>query len=214
VKTRAEPKAAKAPTAAGADDAWNAPEIRMMRGGRPAARLNRTLPRPRRRVTKKSRPPALGLTALVLFGLLAGFFGWVSAEPFWLAVGHAQHGTMTVTNCAGKGLQARCVGTFAGSSFSRDRVTVSALSRAEQRPGVKVPARMVSAKGRIAYVGRPASLHLRWIIGIALVLLCGLGVAWATGAGRLETRQARLIAYTMSLGGPLVLVAGALSVTW
>jgi hypothetical protein len=214
VKTRTEPVAAKAARAAGTDGAWNAPEMRMMRGGRPAARLNRTLPQPRRRVTKKSRPPALGLTALVLLGLLAGFFGWVSAEPFWLAVGHAQRGTATVTTCTGTGLQARCVGKFAGSGFSRDRVAVSALSRAKQRPGVKVAARMVSAKGRIAYTGQSASLHLRWILGIALVLLCGLGIGWATGAGRLETRRARLIAYVMSLGGPLVLVAGALAVTW
>jgi hypothetical protein len=213
VQPQPKPVAEKAPPAADPDSSWQAAEIQMMRGGRRTT-AKRPVQASPRRVTKKSRPPALGLSALVLLGLLAGFFGWVSADPFWLAVGHAQQGTVTVTKCTGTGLQARCVGTFKGSSFSRDRIAVSALSRAEQRPGVKVTARMVSATGRTAYAGRLASLHLRWILGVALVLLCGLGIGWATGAGRLESRRARLIAYLLSLGGPLLLVAGALAVTW
>jgi hypothetical protein len=51
-------------------------------------------------------------------------------------------------------------------------------------------------------------------VGIALVLLCGLGIGWATGAGRLGTRRARLIGYVISLAGPLLFVVGALAVTW
>ncbi|GAA1805700.1 hypothetical protein HC028_03320 [Planosporangium flavigriseum] len=207
--TPADEKAAANPEAG---TAWQAAEIEMMRGGR-----RTTAKRPTqapKRVRKRARPPALGLTALVLLALLAGFFGWVSADPFWLAVGHAQRGTATVTQCVGDGLQARCVGTFAGSSFSRDRVAVSALPRAEQRPGAKVTAQMVSAKGRIAYAGRPTSLHLRWIVGIVLVVLCGLGIAWATGAGRLESRRARMTAFALSLGGPLLITFGTIAVAW
>jgi hypothetical protein len=198
---------------ADAEGAWQASQLRMMRAGRPAT-VKPVLQRPPRRIIRKSRPPALGLGALLLLGLLAGFFGWVSADPFWLAIGHAHAGTATVTKCAGQGLRVRCVGTFTGSDLSRDRVAVSALSHDEQRPGVKVPARMVSAKGRIAYAGQPSSLHLRWILGIALVLLCGLGIGWLTGAGRLGTRRARLAAYSMSVGGPLLLTLGVVAAAW
>jgi hypothetical protein len=197
----------------GGDGAWQASQLQVMRGGRRTT-VKPTLPPPPRRATRKPRSPVLGLAALLLLSLLAGFFGWVSADPFWLAVGHARPGTATVTTCAGTGLQARCVGTFAGSSFSRDRVAVSALPPEAQRPGVTVAARMVSAQGRIAYAGRPAALHVRWILGMALVLLCGLGIGWATGAGRLASRRARLIGYVMSVAGPLVLFAGVLAVSW
>ena len=58
---------------------------------------------------------------------------------------------------------------------------------------------------------QPADERSRWV---ALVVLCGLGIAWATGAGRLETPRARLTAYAMSVGGPLVLAAGVLAVAW
>jgi hypothetical protein len=213
VKPQGEPAAAKTAPGAGPDDAWQAAEIQMMRGGRKTTTKAPVQAAPKR-IVKKSRPPALGLSALVLLGLLAGFFGWVSADPFWLAIGHAQRGTATVTKCAGNGLDARCVGTFQAAGFSRDRVAVSALPQAQQRPGVKVPAQMVSAQGRIAYAGPAASLHLRWIVGIALVLLCGLGIAWATGVRRLESPRARLVAFAMSLGGPLLLTVGAVAVAW
>ncbi|GII21252.1 hypothetical protein [Planosporangium mesophilum] len=210
---RPSPRKPRADAADTPGTEWQASQIRMMRGGRPTT-VKQAIQRPPRRVTRKSRPPALGLSALLLFGLLAGFFGWVSADPFWMAVGHAQRGTATVTTCAGQGLQARCVGTFQTAGFSRERVAVSALSHDEQRPGVKVPARMVSSQGRIAYTGQPSSLHLRWILGIALVLLCGLGIAWATGAGRLETRRARLAVYSASVGGPLLLALGVVAAAW
>jgi hypothetical protein len=211
VKPEAERPAATASPDAGT--AWQATEIQMMRGGRKTT-TKRPPQAPPKRVRKKYRSPAVGLTALVLFALLAGFFGWVSADPFWLAIGHSERGTATVTKCVGSGIQARCVGNFTGSTFNRSQVAVSALTRAEQKPGMKVPARMVSSKGRIAYAGRMTPLHLRWIVGIALVLLCGLVITWATGAGRLETRRARVAAFAMSMGGPLLLAAGAFAISW
>ena len=48
-------------------------------GWRGAGAPSRTPPPPR---------PLPGLAALVLLSLVAAFFAWVSAEPFWLAVGH------------------------------------------------------------------------------------------------------------------------------
>jgi hypothetical protein len=56
---------------------------------------------------REPRHPAVGLAALVTFALLAGFFSWVSAEPFWLALGHSRAGTATVSSCTGTGIGSR-----------------------------------------------------------------------------------------------------------
>ena len=55
---------------------------------------------------------------------------------------------------------------------------------------------------------------LRWIPGVALLALCGLGIAWATGALRLADRRARTIAMLGSFGGPFLLLIGMLAYTW
>jgi hypothetical protein len=73
---------------------------------------------------------------------------------------------------------------------------------------------MVSAGGRIAYAGNPAALHLRWVLGITLVVLCGLGIGWVTGAGRLADRRARTAGYATSVAAPLLLLIGMLIVSW
>jgi hypothetical protein len=163
---------------------------------------------------RRPRPPAVGLGGLVLFALLAAFFAWVSADPFWLAVGHAERGTATVTRCAGSGLSARCVGSFTAPAFSRDRVALSALPRKAARPGVTVPARMVTRSGRIAYAGGPVALHARWLLGFLLVASCGFGVGWATGAGRLADPRARTAGYAASVAAPVLLLIGMLIVSW
>jgi hypothetical protein len=198
------------PVVAG-NEAWPTPQ---MRPGRRPAGAGQGPARPPRRPLKGSRPPALGLGTLLLLALLSGFFGWVRADPFWLALGHAEKGTATVTRCTGKGIGARCVGTFQAAHISRDRVALSALPNDAKRPGATVPARMVSAGGRIAYAGRPAALHIRWVLGTVLVLLCGVGIAWATGAGRLARRKARMAAYATSMAAPLLLLAGLLIAAW
>jgi hypothetical protein len=163
---------------------------------------------------KRQRRPAVGLAGLLLFALLAAFFAWASADPFWLAMGHGERGTATVTECAGSGLGARCVGIFKAPDFGRDRVALSALPRKAQRPGVRVSARMVSRTGRIAYAGGTAALHMRWLLGVLLVLSCGFGVGWATGAGRLADRRSRTAGYAASVAAPFLLLVGMLVVSW
>ena len=115
------------------DVAWPAAPLRV---GRPSP-ADPSTAQPRTPAVKQPRRPAVGLAALLVFALLGGFFGWVSADPFWLSVGHAERGTATVSRCAGSGLTARCVGTFRSPSFARDRVAITALPRQAQRPGVR-----------------------------------------------------------------------------
>ena len=43
-------------------------------------------------------------------------------------------------------------------------------------------------------------LHLRWAIGLSLVLLCGVGIVWGTGALRLADRASRWKATLTALG--------------
>ena len=144
--------------------------------------------------------------------MLAGFLAWASADAFWLAVGHGRTGTATVARCAGSGLTSRCTGTFTGGGFTAPGVAVAGLPPAARQPGSTVAAEMVSAHGRVAYAGR--AHDPRWALGFGLVVLCGMVIAWATGAGRLPGTRARLTAWAASFAGPLLLLAGALAVTW
>ncbi len=69
----------------------------------------------RRRAPSRTPPPPdplPGLAALVVLSLVAAFFAWVSAGPFWLAVGHARTGTVVIDDCSGGGLTQRCRGIF------------------------------------------------------------------------------------------------------
>jgi hypothetical protein len=155
--------------------------------------------------------------ALLVLGLAAMFFAWVSAGPFWLAVGHGDRGTATVTRCTGDGVAQRCVGQFtaARGTFTAPDVALMGVAADQRGEGAVVPARMVDRKARQAYVGSaPLLLHLRWALGVLLVLLCGLGIAALTGARRLETPTARRGAVLLSLAGPLALLAGFLAITY
>ncbi|HEY0358286.1 MAG TPA: hypothetical protein VGD11_06870, partial [Mycobacteriales bacterium] len=93
-------------------DRPHAGRTRRSRGDRPVAGLGRT------------RRPVVGLVALVAFGLVALFFGWVSADPFWLAVGRGTDGTVTVTRCD----SGQCVGRFTTERFAAEGVTLSGVS--------------------------------------------------------------------------------------
>jgi hypothetical protein len=146
-----------------------------------------------------------GLVVLVLLALLAAFLAWVTAEPLWLAVGHAEAGTVTVTRC----VDDRCVGTFTGPAFTRDAVPV--MGDAPER-GQEAPARMTSERGIRAYVGiDPVS---RGALGVALILLCGLAIIRGTGVRHLGTAPARRTTALLSLAGPLALLAAMLAVTY
>ncbi|HEY7272936.1 MAG TPA: hypothetical protein VH502_09400 [Actinoplanes sp.] len=173
---------------------------------RPGGRVRRTGRSPRR--------AAPGLVGLVALALIATFFSWVSAEPFWLAVGHGDRGTATVARCIGSGVTQRCTGSFAATdgAFAVQKVTVLGVDPAHRAPGSTAAARMVDPHSRQAYVGNTGLLvHLRWVLGFVLVLLCGIGIAGLTGTRRLETLRARRTALLMSLAGPLILLAGFLA---
>ncbi|BFU42241.1 hypothetical protein [Krasilnikovia sp. MM14-A1004] len=171
---------------------------------------------PRHRMRAPRRPRS-GLPALVALGLVAAFFAWVSAEPFWLAVGHDVNGRATVTRCTGDGIGQRCFGQFAsGDGFSRvDRVTLLGVTGEQRAPGAVSPARMVNLDGGQAYVGETGVLvQLRWTLGFVLVLLCGVGIAGLTGARRLEKPRARLGALLLSIACPLALLLGFLAAAY
>ncbi|MGA8113320.1 MAG: hypothetical protein WCA46_06635, partial [Actinocatenispora sp.] len=167
-----------------------------------------------RRARSEPRRPGAGLVLLVVLALAATFFGWVGAEPFWLSVGHGDGGTLTVTRCVGAGISKRCVGDFTAAGH-RYAVRTVALSGAPDkgRPGATLTARMVSERGRQAYVGDDTGLLLRWALPLVLVLVLGLLIAAVTGARRLTGRH-RLAVVGLSVLGPLVLAGGLLAVTW
>ena len=168
--------------------------------------------------THRDRRPARRMrlsahVSLVALALVAAFFGWVSAEPFWLATGHGDTGTATVTECTGTGVTQRCTGQFTARDgrFTISRITLLGVPAAQRAPGEMAPARMVSPDSRQVYVGGTGTLmHLRWVLGFALVLICGYAVAGVTGARRLETAKARRAAVLLSLAGPVALLAGFL----
>jgi hypothetical protein len=175
------------------------------RGTRPGTSRNRS---------KNPRRPALGLPALLFFALAAAFFAWVSATPLWLAVGHGSRGVATVASCNVHGIDRSCANfTAADHSFSTV-VTLLGPGTEHAKTGEKLAATVVSRGSSLAYTGSSPDYSLRWIPGVALLALCGLGIAWATGALRLADRRARTIAVLGSLGGPFLLLVGMLAYTW
>ncbi|MEU4687378.1 hypothetical protein [Actinoplanes sp. NPDC023714] len=168
----------------------------------------------RRRVQPRRTSPAGPLAALVTLSLLAAFFAWVSAEPFWLAVGHGDDGRATTTQCRGEGLTQRCAGDFTTDDgrFTVSHVTLLGISGDGRATGAITPARMVSAGSGQAYAGPAGTLmNLRWILGFALVLICGYGIAQSTGAHRLETGMKRRRAVLLSFTAPILLQLGFLA---
>jgi hypothetical protein len=157
---------------------------------------------------RRSRRPAVGLVALVVLGFVAAFFGWVSADPFWLGTGQGATGTVTVARCDG----GRCEGQFAGTAFSAEGVLLSGISPADRHSGATVPARMLASDRDWAYAGPAWGLHLRWALGLVVVVLCGLALGAATGARFLRPlgRRASVGARLLALAGPLALFAGML----
>jgi hypothetical protein len=172
----------------------------------------------RRRVRKGAiRKPAPALLALITLALVATFFAWVSAEPFWLAVGHGDRGYATTSACNGSGVVQRCAGRFdaADGSFAVTRVALLGVAADKRANGAVAPARMVSADSRMAYLGDTGLLvQLRWILGFLLVLMCGLGIASLTGARRLDDPRARRLVILTSLFAPVVLLVGFLAAAY
>lgn len=199
-----------------AGSAWPAPEVRD-RITDPPAPDDALRGKPPLDAPRSPRPPLSGLISLIALALIAAFFSWVSAGPFWLAVGHGEPGTAIVTRCTGSGVTQRCSGSFAAADgrFDVPRVTLLGVDTDVHAVGAPAPARMVSPASRQAYVGATGPLiHLRWVLGFMLVLLCGCGIAALTGARRLETGPARRAAVLISLAGPILLLVGFLSASY
>lgn len=168
----------------------------------PAQRTPPRLAPVRRR--RPPRRPALSVPALVLLALAGAFFAWVSAEPFWLAVGHGQVGTATIFS-APNGCRARFVAD--NGSFSASTVEVAGLRSCPD--GASAPAHMVSAHAQRVYVTDLAGLNARWSIGFGLVILCGLAIAATAGSGRLPGWRGTA-AVGLSLAAPVVVAAAML----
>ncbi|WP_067508656.1 hypothetical protein [Actinoplanes sp. TFC3] len=196
---------------------WRTEEERAADAAWPPQATREKLAHPPRRKPRDPRRPLGGLIALLALGLVAAFFSWVSAEPFWLAVGHGQEGTAVVSRCSGSGVTQRCMGTFTADSgaYAVQDLALLGVQPGQKAGGSVMPARMVSMTSRQAFTGETGLLvHLRWTLGFLLVIICGLGIAGLTGARRLENARARRGAVLLSLAGPLVLLAGFLVATY
>jgi hypothetical protein len=156
----------------------------------------------------------IGLPLAIGLALVGVFFAWVSADPFWLSMGRGDAGTVTVTGCHPRGVGDRCVGRFVADNraFTASEVFVSSLAPAARHRGANVPAKMLDKRSGWAYAGTERALHLRWLAGLGMVLLVGIGVGIATGVHRLRAEGARKVAllWAVSLGGPIVLYLGIL----
>ncbi|MFI7590118.1 hypothetical protein [Micromonospora sp. NPDC049359] len=160
--------------------------------------------------------PLVGLTVLVLLSLVTAFFAWVSAGPFWLAVGHARDGTVVIDSCAGGGLTQRCRGIFTadGGRFLAHGVRVSGVPAGGGAPGTAHRARMTGPAGSTAYADTGASRHLRWLPGLVVVLGCAAGIVRWTGSARLPGRRHRRWAVAAALAGPTLITLGFLAAAW
>jgi hypothetical protein len=197
---------------AAATNAWPTPATRSKLADSPPE-FEEGRGRPPRRKPRAPKNAAPGVFGLIALALIASFFSWVSAEPFWLAVGHGTPGVATVARCTGSGITLRCAGSFAADdgSFSKQTVALLGVEPGSRNPGAVARARVVSVKSTQAYVGTTGPLvQLRWMLGFVLVLLCGLGIAGLTGTRQLETVRARRVALLMSVAGPVLLLAGFL----
>ncbi|MFI6130397.1 hypothetical protein [Micromonospora sp. NPDC051141] len=174
--------------------------------------------RARREPTRPVHPPdpPVGLAVLVTLSLLAAFFAWVSAGPFWLAVGHSTGGTVMITECAGGGLTQRCRGIFQadGDRFQAQGVRVSGVPAGHTATGNTLPARMTGPGGATAYADSGVGRHLRWLLGLALVAGCAAGIARWTGATRLADPRQRRWAVGLAAAGPLLILIGFLAAAW
>lgn len=190
------------------DEAW--PTREMMAGH--TTRPVRAAPVAYKAETPSRPTSALGLTGLVVFALLAAFFAWVTAEPLWLAVGHGRHGTASAIQCSGSGVSQRCVGDFTtDTGIVVERVALLGVDQADLARS-EVPAQMVATTSDQAYVGAALrGLHLRWVVGLVLAMLCGVGIALTTGAIRFRDRRTRRAAVATSLAAPLLLLVGFLA---
>ncbi|MFB9448453.1 hypothetical protein Dvina_04495 [Dactylosporangium vinaceum] len=188
---------------AGLPDQWPPPAMRAMRQPRDDRRSAPQRRRRQRRV-KPARSAGAGLSAMLGVALLTLFFAWTSAEPFWLDMGRGVRGTAEITSCHGSGVLRRCLAEF--TRPGHEPVPGTRLMGLDGPAGTTVAAQMVPG-GRIAYAGNPTGLRVRWAAGAGLIVLCGITLAWLTGAWRFNRLRDRLVAWALTAAAPLVLAA-------
>ncbi|WP_406059719.1 hypothetical protein [Micromonospora sp. NBC_00860] len=172
-----------------------------------------------RRTPSRTPPPPdplPGLAALVGLSLAAAFFAWVSAGPFWLAVGHARTGTVVIDDCSGGGLTQRCRGIFTADDgrFIAHGVRVSGVPVEESAAGTPLPARMTGPDSGTAYADVGVGRHLLWLPGLLVVLGCTAGIVRWTGSSRLPGRRHRRWAVAAAIAGPMLITVGFLAAAW
>jgi hypothetical protein len=71
---------------------------------------------------------------------------------------------------------------------------------------------MLDSDSSWAYAGPASALHLRWELGVLVVVLCGILVGLVTGVRRLRTagRGGRFLLWVLGVAGPLAIFAGML----
>ncbi|MGC4757323.1 hypothetical protein [Micromonospora trifolii] len=173
----------------------------------------------RRRAPSRTPPPPdplPGLAALVALSLVAAFFAWVSAGPFWLAVGHARTGTVVIDDCSGGGLTQRCRGIFTAENgrFIAHGVRVSGVPVEGNAAGTSLPARMTGPDSGTAYADVGVGRHLLWLPGLLVVLACTAGIVRWTGSARLPGRRHRRWAVAAAVAGPTLITVGFLAAAW
>ncbi|WP_327042615.1 hypothetical protein OG400_10195 [Micromonospora ureilytica] len=173
----------------------------------------------RRRAPSRTPPPPdplPGLAALVALSLVAAFFAWVSAGPFWLAVGHARTGTVVIDDCSGGGLTQRCQGIFTAEDgrFIAHGVRVSGVPVEGSATGTSLPARMTGPDSGTAYADVGVGRHLLWLPGLLVVLGCTAGIVRWTGSARLPGRRHRRWAVAAAIAGPTLITVGFLAAAW
>ena len=95
--------------------------------------------------------------------------GWPSAT--------ATRAPRPSTRCTGDGVTQRCVGSFAAAdgALHGRRVTLLGVDAAARPPGApRRPGWSARTAGRPTSARTGPLLHLRWVLGFVLVLLCGL----------------------------------------
>jgi hypothetical protein len=189
-----------------------APAARAVPAPRQPAR-DRPAPRPVR-ASARRRPrgvkPLIAVPALMVLLTVGTFVAGLSAEPFWLAIGHGHDGTATVVSAG-----VRCRATFvaADESFATSTVDLVNTDTAGCVVGTAVPASMVSSVATRAFATDTAGLRLRWLVGAGLLLLLGLLTAWATGAVRFRGWRWP-VAVGASVAAPWMIAATVLATTY
>jgi hypothetical protein len=123
---------------------------------------------------------------------------------------------VVIVDCTGGGLTQRCRGncTPADESWVAHGVRVTGVAADRTATGSTLSARMTGPDGGTAYGDTGVAGHLRWLLGLLVVLGCCAGIARWTGATRLADPRSRRWAVTGAVAGPLAITLGFLVAAW